>query len=413
MQLLNNKNILAFLIYSGLFFDLTLSVIGAILSQISGINGFSVVPYIRACTYPIYISIIVYIVFKNRKLTIFNGLHGFSLPITIMIGMTALGAVMGLINENPIVYIIANTIYLITCALYYLASRDFFANEKSNVAEAAKNILPISIAYLSLCIFMQEKSAIGIAHGVCSFAVIFLSGFEWTAILSFPIILTGVIFADKASLISLVAILAAIASQNIKRAKSTLAIIVTLVIFVVSLFLAMKLFPEASLIQRIDKVFDGYAQDRIIDNDPTMAQRNYEMGAAIKEIETNHPITGWLVGAGTGATIDLSQTPDDSVTSAALINDRQIHNIHYFPVAIIYRYGIPGMAFTLLLYLTCITSLIKAMKSNYPPSVFASLYISFLTVTSFTGASFFFTTPSIFIAMGFLDANEQKRMDKI
>lgn len=92
-------------------------------------------------------------------------------------------------------------------------------------------------------------------------------------------------------------------------------------------------------------LLDGTAS---LDDQVALAQRIYETNTAMATL-SNLGVIGWVFGAGIGATIDMSQSLDASVRSAAALGESQVHNLHFLIATLTYRHGVFGVIYFILL----------------------------------------------------------------
>lgn len=78
-----------------------------------------------------------------------------------------------------------------------------------------------------------------------------------------------------------------------------------------------------------------------IRNQVSLYERIYEAREVVHE--TFDSVPEILVGNGPGATLNLSEAPDQAVRKAALLGGGKVHNVHILPFAVLFRSGVIGL----------------------------------------------------------------------
>lgn len=107
--------------------------------------------------------------------------------------------------------------------------------------------------------------------------------------------------------------------------------------------------PDSALGRRLAEVnvaADSIANGGAIEDLPiALYQRIYEIEKVLASLlkDPTNPIVP-ILGYGFGALIDMSDSMDQAVTNSARLGAQQVHNIHFLPAMIFYRFGLIGVA---------------------------------------------------------------------
>ena len=122
-------------------------------------------------------------------------------------------------------------------------------------------------------------------------------------------------------------------------------------------------------------------------------QRLYEADMVMNKLASEKPIS-FFFGLGNGATLDLSQTPDETIKAVYEGNLDQVHCIHLLPFAILYRQGLVGILQYFVLFLAllmCIRHLLNTAKNTafVLQTEILALYLFVMIIGAFLSASHF------------------------
>jgi hypothetical protein len=117
---------------------------------------------------------------------------------------------------------------------------------------------------------------------------------------------------------------------------------------------------ETPLGRRVVEIFAFSLDYRNSDEIP-LSHRFYETELALTELGKMSPAL-WVVGAGAGATLDMTQSRDTSLLENAYLGGDRIHNIHFLPAAILYRHGLVGLASYGYLGVVSLVALYRAVR---------------------------------------------------
>lgn len=110
----------------------------------------------------------------------------------------------------------------------------------------------------------------------------------------------------------------------------------------------------------------------------------------------------FIFGGGMGATIEGFAFDDASVISSAILGTSKIHNIHFLPIAFIFRYGVLGIIIFIMLLLLVVKYLLIVMTSK--PSIFTTIIIfQFCWILySMPSASFLWPNPLFWVLFAYI-----------
>jgi hypothetical protein len=117
---------------------------------------------------------------------------------------------------------------------------------------------------------------------------------------------------------------------------------------------------ETPLGRRVMEIFEFSLDYRNSDEVP-LSHRLYETELALTELGKMSPAL-WVMGAGAGATLDMTQGRDTAILENAYLGGDRIHNIHFLPAAILYRHGLVGVAAYGYLGLVSLVALYRAVR---------------------------------------------------
>lgn len=96
--------------------------------------------------------------------------------------------------------------------------------------------------------------------------------------------------------------------------------------------------------------------------DVSTTNRRWEIGVVFEEMGRRNP--AWIItGAGHGAVI----APEEWRSPRTISADGFVHNVHFGPQLMLFRYGIVGVALYLLILLHAATVLIRCLRERGPP----------------------------------------------
>lgn len=385
-----------------------INVMGSLVLNKIGIVGFSQTPFLRG----LFIAALAFgALYVYGPLYLFNNKISLN-PVDVRLTVTILllvfySVIIGLVNDNSLTYIISDSVYLIVGIAIYLFTR--FGKVHFNINKS--NIIRISLFTSVLVMFFQ-----------------FI--FDWPSVsltlFYFALFLYTIFIGNnKAILLNLIPI--AIISINSNRATLLTLVLMTFVLFfimtlkkktgLVTLFSYIGIFTGAIIMLFLNNILDLFYRSEFvytplgqrifsmtkifnqglgtvdISQDITIAQRLHEVAEAVNTLGSN--VIYWLFGYGSGGTIDMSSSLDLAVANSALLGADSVHNIHLLHGAILFRYGLIGIAF--LIYV--IFKLISIAKRTADSTVLIiCLSAVSVIIYSIPASSFLTTEPLIWFA---------------
>jgi hypothetical protein len=388
-----------------------------------GFQTFQMIPYLR------FVIIFFSSLFFSRLILSSNDL--FSLRISnksenilvlLWVFLTGIGIIIGILNQNPILYFITDLLYII---FGYIIYRIFLTDKKlineikiglNATQEKKLLVFFIFITILALLFSVELPSFIVV------FSLVYSLYFYWfKKYINMSICIIPFFFqfltANRAILLVFIFILFFSFSHN-KFSKKN---IIFLFLFLFSFFflssffikdmlkLVINILPENSntlkdrLVQ-IYLIFSGKANW----NSPSMLslQQRIDEASLVLSFWFSNPMN-FFFGGGMGATLEGYSFKDTGVISSSLLGKSAIHNIHLMPFSFIFRYGFFGFIIFLNIFYNFFKYFIKIItdvKSQFAIIVcFQFCWILY----SFSAASYLWTCPFFWITLAYL-SNENK-----
>lgn len=159
------------------------------------------------------------------------------------------------------------------------------------------------------------------------------------------------------------------------------------------------------------------ASDRLPGNRPVLGdslrdisadQRLYEARVVMNRLALQKP-SAFFFGFGNGATLDLSQTHDDTLKAVYKGGLDRVHSIHLLPFAILYRQGFVGIFQYLILFVALFMSIKQLLNSTQDTAVMIqteilALYLFVMVVGAFFSASHFSANLLVAVSIGLIGA---------
>lgn len=373
-----------------------------------GVKGFKSTPYIRAgFVVPLLMIVVVYFrvvginnVLLNAKIIPWN--------IRALFQASCLWLVVGVFSFG---------LYLVTDYLYFFMFMGllvvFLSSLKINNPSAY--VVDRSLIYIAVFLSIFQVVFYFTLGKTIALFYVFLSTFllayvfssngnlnKWTTLLVSSSLVVGFLLLNRAFYLQvfLVFILIYFFVFDLKR-KAYVFMGLVILVFIVSLLFPFieSLIEGTPLSRRVNETiavfFDGVSDETSI----PMMQRFFEMDEVVNEFRKKP----WMLmfGFGFGATLDMTGSLDASVIGSQLMGAGTTHNIHFLPVALLYRYGFLG----LFLYLILIAkAVVNVMRFNVNVGrlsdngwggsyLFVNCYLLALTFYSMTASSTFFIDP--------------------
>jgi len=137
-------------------------------------------------------------------------------------------------------------------------------------------------------------------------------------------------------------------------------------------------------------------------------KQRFDEADLVIEYWLSNPIN-FIFGGGMGATIEGYAFEDASVISSAILGTSKIHNIHFLPIAFIFRYGVLGIIIFFQLMRITFKYILVIMTTK--PSMYTTIMIfQFCWILySMPSASFLWPNPMFWILIAYLSNTKMKQ----
>ncbi|TXD49697.1 oligosaccharide repeat unit polymerase [Polaribacter sp. IC073] len=397
-------------VYLFIIFYIILDFFLSIASNFFEAKGFALTPYFRILL--ILFTVIYFVIDffninmkrKVNKLFTFNEIFVYGWFAFAMLSIS-----LGLINRNPIIYIITDFLYvLIGTVLFYI-----FQYLKSNQTYDFFDISKILIVLGIICITFNLKvpAILLVLMIVFVYVNIIKKKYFSSLFLLIPYFIM-VLSSNRTQLVVffiMVLLLLLRKSRNYFSTNSVIVFGISLLIlafcFKVEVLQTLLYFfnPKSNIGFRIYQIIVIFKEgiDYSSSFFVSISQRIIEVQVVI-EYWTSDFVT-FIFGSGSGGTIDGSKLfNDNSVLNSALLGGEKIHNIHILPFSLIFRYGFIGLMLFLMLLLIVYKSIIKVLneKTN-EQKLFWNLFLIFWFFFSIPAASFLWSMPVFWISLAY------------
>ena len=414
-------------------FAFTLGVYVA--SILFGVSGFEVTPYVNA----LYLGIVGFgIVALFVPIYLIEGNIEFprkALALgSVVAGWALLSAAIGLLRDNPLIYIFADVAFILMGVAGYMLTRmgmvyvtidKYSINRMFLIAWvvvgpaiiAALGLLPAPLLEHPEVLILPSLLLILVAV----FAYCLLVGDLRKAIALFLPLLAGAPFVNRAMIITIVIVvvitLAVMAKQG--RLRAILKASYLLALLSILFYLTGWLLADDT-VSRLDETFLGYRLEKTqavfagegvdVSQDIAIVQRLYEL-TTVADSLADSPIN-LVFGMGAGATIDLTyfNTLLPTEESASLLGFQEVHNIHLLPAATAYRYGLLGLGFLGVLSFWFIREAFRARSSSTFVAAMAGIG---LIIYSIPASQFVFREPLLWFSLAWVVNAERSRRNEM
>lgn len=384
-----------------------------------GISGFAASPYISIIS--ISFTLLYFFkyflsmnIFLNTRIN-FKDESGF---VFLWLFFTILSMLVGLVNSNPIVYIVTNFLYILIGYMLFcvtvhikkhnlLMDRTPFSYQLKFIKKLAVFLFFISTA--SLIIVQKIPSAMSIFMLSLGLVFFILRRFSYSLLLFVPV-LVQVPLSNRALLVSIllcvVMYIYRIAGK--KKFFQRYLILIFLPSFILLMFYGL-LVVILQLIPQDSPMFFRLNQLILISKEGLDFTRSDMISIAQRVLEARLVIDNWLsspfnipISTGLGSVIDGDLLIDKSVTNSALLGTNTIHNIHILPFALIHKYGLLGIVIFTLLILSWIKSFKNILDADYNSFnitfLLSNIFFCLWFVYSLPASNFLWTSPIFWIS---------------
>lgn len=401
--LIRKSRILFIFLLLLLFFD---TIIVRVLEQFFNYN-FAFVPYYRVLIIIFSFSFFT-IVFLKVRLKIAPYINNEKVIGLFWLSFTLIQLFHGIIVHNPIVYIIADTVYIFFGLYLFI----LISNSKLNLRISLEDIFWfIKRIMFFLMFFLLIKLPIAEVFFIVVLSLLFITYIYrkyQLSILLFLLFLFQVSSSNRALLICFLTIIIIIIIKKVMLsfAKVDRFILVCFILLSVVFFYGEFLVLLKGLVPKGSSIYYRIEQLYTIINEGIDFKDPSQISITQRIIEAKVVLSLWfenlwsfVFGCGLGAVIDGGLLIDESVTKTALLGAKNIHNIHLLPFALIHKYGVFGVLIFFSLLIDVYNSFKRVIKS-YDPSIFWNLIYVLIFIYSIPAASFMWTTPVFWIAFG-------------
>lgn len=401
--------------FNFILFFLVIEILLEIIFSYSQMGGFSLTPYIRiiliTVTFGFFLIDIlnVKIPIKSNSLVFsYNGLFVYGWLIFAIISIF-----LGLLNKNPILYILTDFIYVFFGALLFLITEQ----RKSNHTLPAffwVYISRIFAGFALVCLIFDLKSPSLLL--VVMVALIYLNiikkrGLEFSLLL-IPYLLLVVTTNRTQLVVFFLMFLILFLNKSRHYFSKKVVLLFGLGMFFILFFLKHQILdfmlffvnPKSNIGFRIQQL-------SIILNEGIDYSSSFMVSISQRVVEAKMVFHYWIdnsinfiFGLGSGATIDGGKFfIDGSVLNSSLLGSNRVHNIHLLPFSLIFRYGFIGLLlFCILLYIV-FKSLVKVLNEKEDSSViFWNLFFILWFIFSIPAASFLWSMPVFWISFSMI-----------
>ncbi|MET2986563.1 hypothetical protein [Aureibaculum conchae] len=376
-----------------------------------GISGFAAIPYYR-------LSNIIFTFFYFlteillKKLTLKNTSVMFieDIIVSLWFGFTCIELLYGILLANPLVYLIADFVYIAFGILIYIIISNMLKFKKKLDFDTINwyATVIIILSYLVILFDLTVPSILFIVLISLSYFYLIEKKYLKSIIALIPFFLE-VSNSNRALLLVFMAMLLLyfIYRLSIYFKKLDRIIIITLILILILttyqeiITLSLNFFSENSEIYfRLSQMLD-------IINEGIDYSSPYHISVSQRLIEAQIVISLWtenifsfIFGSGLGGVIDGKYFIDNAVISSALLGEKSIHNIHLLPFAFIHKYGFLGLIIMILLIVDFFNSIKKSIR--YGSSTihnFWNILFVLIFIYSIPAASFLWTSALFWVTM--------------
>lgn len=377
-------------------------------TKIIGIKGFMATPYIRlGVLAPVLLAYITYFLFKKMKINSIGREYSGRAFEKLFFLLLVSSFFSGLSNHH--FYFITDLVYFLIFLFGILLTGSNLSAKKPNfnkifshLYNLAKNCSIIGLFFLLLGIPIPKTIHVFLFS---FFSCLFLSSgffsFKKAKVIYLIFFVLSVITLNRAFYLQALVILLLLVVfttpilKKIKIVSFSLATILILLQFIGN----MDFIKGSNLERRINESVTIFNEGINEKTSIPMLQRIHEV-ESIKANFDNNPMR-YIFGFGFGATIDMTNSIDGSLTGSQIRGAENTHNIHFLHAAILYRHGIVGILIYLFVILFCLVNVIQLGKKLRVSSItekkfvflLANIYVIGLAIYSSTASSSLFTDP--------------------
>jgi hypothetical protein len=411
MKLKTNKVYLFIILYIILELFLTLA------SHFYASKSFALTPYFRTV---LILFTIIYFSFDLLKIKVptrFSRL--FTINEIFVYGWSffaVFSVFIGIINENPILYIVTDALYVLIGCAVFLIFKNSKAYENLQFIDISKILIVLGL--ISIAFSIKAPAILMVITLILIYINILKKKYFFCLILLIPYLIM-VISSNRAQLIVLFLMIFLLLLKKIRRHFTLIFVlffglcsIFSFFYFKVEILQTLLFFfnINSNLGMRIHQVIvvftDGIDYSNIFFL--SISQRIIEVTVVVDYWTSN--LSTFLFGSGSGGVINGSKFfSDNAVLNASLLGDQKVHNIHVLPFSLIFRYGLVGLMFFLILCTIVYRSIIKILNEEVKDQeLFWNLFLVLWFFFSIPAASFLWSMPLFWISLVFTNYRQHK-----
>lgn len=405
-----------------------LTFLAYLLTQIIGIkivgrffevSGFAAIPYLRLIFVgTVAIIMIILLPFHILRKSLRLDSNDFKI-LMLLLSLGVIGLSMGLYNQNPLVYLVSDTVYLIFGFGIYYFTRIGDVVLTVNSSNIKRWIVFITLFSMILFVsgFINAFPVIFLVlSSLCAYAL-YINRF-WLFAFSVLAISLICIGGNRTMPMTIFVLLAIVSwkmfrehrfSTVLKYALPPLVIGLTvLLIFFMSGKLTTENLSKSQTGLRVIRTISVVSHGFDISRDLAIEQRFYEV-TVVRNALNENPLY-WLLGYGAGGTVDMTSSEDPNVKDSALLGQTKVHSIHFLPVAIAFRYGLIGCLLVLFTFWKTLRLLLQAKDGTI---LVNCLNLLGIMIYSLTASSFMITEPILWFSIASLFNNHFQRRTQL
>ncbi|MEY8199630.1 MAG: O-antigen ligase family protein [Colwellia sp.] len=368
-----------------------------------GVSGFSATPYIRAAYILPLLILTIFYVLKIGGIPKVEGAYARVVKVFVLFIPIWLG--IGVSNGG--LYLITDFLYgLLFILIFFVFYGSLRLNEvtQSEFSSVLNKLVLITIGILDFN-FIFGMSPPGLLLVFVSVYIVYrLSMFSDNKYMKLYLLFSVLMLAttgNRGYILSLVVVLVCIVFFVVDRRKMKI-IVPTVIIIPIVIWSLFSAYLPSSIERRFTETMHIIEHGVSIENSLAIYQRFYEQQVVFDTLNENILLIPF--GSGFGATLNMTNSEDDSVMNSQLLGAAKTHNIHFLHASILYRYGVVGMAIYLMFLCCAVYNLIKYKRNkNHPLFVYFNLYVVAVIAFSVPASSYLFVDPMLPISLAASD----------
>lgn len=265
----------------------------------------------------------------------------------VIVPMAVIGIIVGALTGSPMLYLISDTVYLTILVVGYLASRHLFLTRPASEWNALQGYIRrvtaiIAVVAIVFVLIGRTPPSLFTSLIIATLTVEVATSPRWRyATLLAISLLVQLPLMNRATLLQIVFAVAVLIYIRRDRLATTLVRLGVLGL-IVMIALAFIDLENSRFLWRMTELISFLSGEDRPAQQIAILQRFYEADRVIDEVRGSSLWHAFL-GFGSGATVDMSSSMDNSVKGSAILGASRVHNIHFLPIALYYRHGIMGL----------------------------------------------------------------------